>query len=130
MKVGDQSPPAPTYVHVRLRGSRVVGVFAEPEDADECPGDRTISVPLRSGPVEMRDWHTYTWWMSEPAPVYCGATRRPYGPENAGDEPTVVWTTTPTGDEFLVVAGFASEYTIHPYRRALEERRKWKQRNP
>lgn len=112
-------------VFLRMEGSKVTGVFAHKSDADDSPGDRTIAQPVRQSPAKLRDWHTYVWWMSEDAPVYCGAAKRPYGPEDAPSDPRIHWTVTPN-DEFLVVAGFG---TIHTVRDVLsDERHKWLQR--
>lgn len=109
-------------VFLRMEGSKVTGVFAHKVDADDSPGDRTIAQPVRQSPTELRSWHTYVWWMSEDAPVYCGVTRRPHGPEDAPSDPRIHWTVTPN-DELLVVAGFGSRQAIRDV--AYAQRDKW-----
>src|SRR5690606_38133292 len=78
--------------------------------------------PVRQSPTELRSWHTYVWWMSEAAPVYCGAAKRPYGPEDALSDPRIHWTVGPN-DEFLAVARLRSRQAIWDF--AYAQRDNW-----
>lgn len=104
-------------------GHHVIGVFKSRADAWNCPkGSQVLAFPLHEGPVELREFHTFVWWMSESGPVKAWSGPAVFG-EHSTTKPCVTWTRQQDGkDHLLIVNGFDLDLVLE----ALEiERREW-----